>query len=86
MKPFNLKNYLNRLEYKYGRYAIHNLMPILIGAMGIVFIADFFLSAMLPRGVSLYDALVFDRAAIFSGQVWRIITFAFCRRAPARFL
>lgn len=77
MKKFSLKNYLNRLEYKYGRYAIHNLMLIIIGAMAIVFVADLMLSAVLPRGASLYGMLLFDRAAIFAGQVWRIITFAF---------
>jgi hypothetical protein len=52
-------------------------MPILIGAMAIVFVADFLLSAVLPRGASLYSALVFNRSAIFSGQLWRIITFVF---------
>lgn len=71
MKFMNVKNTLSRLEYKYGKYAIHNLMPVLIGAMGIVFIADLLLSSR----VSLYGALTFDRAAIFSGQVWRILTF-----------
>ncbi|HHW25698.1 MAG TPA: hypothetical protein PK778_02005 [Bacillota bacterium] len=76
MKRFSLKAYLARLEYRYGRYAIHNLMPIMIGAMGIVFIADFFMSSFFP-GISIYDAFVFKRADILAGQVWRVITFAF---------
>jgi Predicted membrane protein len=71
MKFTNFKNYLNKLEYKYGKYAIHNLMPVLIGAMGIVFAADLLLS----QYVSLYNAFTFDRAQIFSGQIWRVLTF-----------
>ncbi len=66
-----LKNFLNRLEYKYGKYAIHNLMPMLIGAMGIVFVADLMLSPYF----SLYNAFTFNRSAIFAGQIWRVLTF-----------
>lgn len=66
-------NFLNRMEYKYGRYAIHNLMPVLIGAMAIVFVSDL----LLARYVSLYNAFIFDRAQLLAGQWWRIITFVF---------
>jgi len=68
-----MKKLLNRLEYKYGRYAIRNLMPILIGAMAIVFVADF----MLGQKLSLLRAFTFNRSAIFAGEFWRIITFVF---------
>jgi len=66
---------LDKLDRKLGKYAIHNLMLILVGAMGIVWVMDMMLIA--ARGVSLYSTLSFDRAAILSGQVWRVFTFLF---------
>lgn len=66
---------LDRWSYKYGRYAIENLMIYIVIGMAIVFASDFLL---LPQiGVSLSSLLAFDRAAIFSGQIWRIVTFIF---------
>lgn len=67
---------LRRLEYKLAPYAINNLMTIMIGAMAIVFIADFAVAAT-GRDVSLYSWLMFDKAAIASGQIWRLFTFIF---------
>lgn len=69
------KKFLAKLEYKYSKYAIQNLMLIVVGAMAIVFVMDFIISA--ASGISVYNLLTFDRAAIFSGEVWRVITFAF---------
>ena len=69
------RNLLNRLEYKFGKYAISNLMLIVVGAMGIVFIMDLLISAAM--GISISSQLSFDRGAIFQGQIWRILTFAF---------
>ncbi len=69
-------NKLKKLEYKLAPYAIHNLMTIIIGAMAIVFIADFAVSAVNPD-VSLRGWLTFDFGAIMAGQVWRIFTFIF---------
>ncbi|MBE6611811.1 MAG: hypothetical protein E7632_04915 [Ruminococcaceae bacterium] len=66
---------LDKLEKKCGWLAIRNLMLILVGAMAIVFIMDRMLMPM--TGVSLAYTLNFDRAAILSGQVWRIFTFLF---------
>lgn len=66
---------LDRWSYKYGRYAIENLMIYIVIGMAIVFASDFLL---LPQiGVSLSSLLAFDRAAILSGQIWRIVTFIF---------
>ncbi len=71
-KKFNLR----RLEYKLAPYAITNLMTIIIGAMAIVYVADIAVAAT-GKDVSLYSWLMFDRAAIAAGQVWRIFTFIF---------
>ncbi len=69
------QNFLNKLSRKYSKFAIKNLMLILIGAMGIVFLMNLMLTRSM--GVSLYYALTFDRAAILAGEVWRIFTFLF---------
>lgn len=67
---------LRRLEYKLAPYAISNLMAIMIGAMAIVYVADIAVAST-GRDISLYSWLMFDRAAIASGQIWRIFTFIF---------
>ncbi len=69
------QNFLNRLERKFGRFAIHNLMTILVGAMGIVFIMNYAVFA--ATGQSLSGILAFDRDAILAGQIWRVFTFLF---------
>ena len=69
-------NKLKKLEYKLAPYAIKNLMTIMIGAMAIVFVADFAVSSS-GQGLSLYGWLMFDREAVMAGQVWRLFTFIF---------
>ncbi len=65
-----MKRFTYRLERIVSKIAVDNLMLILIGAMGIVYIAGI----MVPE---LYTLLYFDRALIMSGQVWRVFTFIF---------
>ncbi len=67
---------LRRLEYKLAPYAVQNLMLIMIGAMAIVYVADLAVAST-GKDVSLYSWLMFDRAAIASGQMWRLFTFIF---------
>lgn len=69
-------NKLRRLEYKLAPYAVKNLMTIMIGAMAIVFVADFAVSSANPE-LSLYEWLAFDRHMIADGQIWRLFTFIF---------
>ena len=66
---------LDRLERRFRRFAIPNLMLIIVGAMAIVFIMDFAVGN--TTGRSLISILSFDRDAILSGQVWRVLTFLF---------
>ena len=66
---------LDRLDRKFGRYAVKNLMLILVGAMAIVYVMDLMFTSSL--GVSLWSRLSFNRAAIMGGEVWRILTFLF---------
>ena len=65
-------NILNKLERKFGRYYISNLMLYIVIGTGIVF-AFWFLFPDIP----LMSYLTFDRNAILHGQIWRIVTFIF---------
>ena len=58
------------MEYKFGRFAIHNLMLYVVLSMGIVFIVHLL-------GIPVISMLMFDSAAIMRGEVWRLVTFIF---------
>ncbi len=66
---------IDKLERKFGKLAIKNLMMIIVGAMAIVFLMDIFVSA--KTGYSLWGRLMFHRESILAGEVWRIFTFIF---------
>ncbi|MDD3930710.1 MAG: hypothetical protein PHT04_00925 [Eubacteriales bacterium] len=61
----------NRLFKKLERLAIPGLMKILVIIMGVVFVLDLFFAGELTR------YLMFNRTAVFSGQIWRVISFVF---------
>lgn len=64
-------NWMNKLERKFGRYAIPNLMFYVIIMYAVGFVLD-----MVAPGV--YEAyLSLNAAAILRGQIWRIVTFLF---------
>lgn len=64
---------LDKWNRKFGRFAIHRLMTVIVCGMAVLAILDIYLSA--AKDVSLIPYLIFDRDAIFSGQVWRILSF-----------
>lgn len=67
---------LDRLEACIGRHnGIPNLMTIIIVGMAATFIADLFLPAV--TGQYMSSLLMFDKAAILRGQIWRVLTFVF---------
>lgn len=68
------KQYLRKLEYKFGRYAISNLMAVIVGTMALVYVLDYMFIARIGTMFSGY--LAFDRALILSGEIWRVFTFA----------
>ncbi|MFV0465155.1 MAG: hypothetical protein ACK5ML_03705 [Lachnospiraceae bacterium] len=63
-------NFLNKLEKKFGRYAIPNLIVWLLGAYGI----GYALSVM-NQGV--LNILTLEPYYIIRGQVWRLVTWIF---------
>ena len=62
-------NFLNKMERKYGRYAIRNLMYYII----ILYAAGFVLNLVNPS--FYYQYLSLNASAILHGQIWRIVTF-----------
>ncbi len=66
--------WLYRLEYKYGNRYIPNLMTIIVGGMAIVYFLDMFFA---PSGMLVSSFLSLNRAAVLSGQIWRLVTFVF---------
>ena len=62
-------NWMNKLERKFGKYAIPNLMYYVI----ILYAFGFVLNLFAPS--FYYEYLSLDAYAILCGQVWRILTF-----------
>jgi hypothetical protein len=65
-----MEKILARLERRFGRYAIHNLIGLIVGGMAIVWV----LSLLKPE---FQDQLSLDIRAVRHGQVWRLVTFLF---------
>jgi len=62
-------NWFSKLERKYGKYAIKNLMFYIIALYAFGFIINLFYPTVYVAYFSL------DAEAILHGQIWRIITF-----------
>lgn len=63
-------SFFNKLERKYGRYAIKNLMNYII----VLYIIGWFIEIINPAFYA--DFLALDVAAVIhQGQVWRLVTF-----------
>lgn len=60
-------NWMNKLERKWGRYAIPNISRFLIIAMGIGYVIQY-------AAPQLMSFLSFSPYYIFRGQVWRLVT------------
>jgi len=70
--------WLDKLERKYSKYAIPNLIQYIVGGMAIVFVFS-----VLNPGIS--SALYFSPVAVLQGQVWRILTFLVLPRTGSFF-
>lgn len=65
-------NFFRKLEYKYGKFAIRNLMYYII----MMYLAGILISFINPQFYALYLSL--DARAILQGQVWRLVSFLIC--------
>lgn len=68
-----LNQILFRMERKFGKFAVPNLMNFIVAGMAIVYILD--IVAGPAKGVYFSEWIYFDRDLIFHGQIWRIISF-----------
>lgn len=66
---------LDKLDRKLGRYALRNLMLIIVVGTGAVWLLETIVAT--KTGVSILYYLTFDKERIFSGEVWRVVTFLF---------
>lgn len=65
-----MNQWLNKMERKFGRYAIPDLMLYVSVSMVAVYVFD-----IMPTGFHLGSKLALIPSAILRGEVWRLITF-----------
>jgi len=65
-----MERLLSRLERRFGRLAIPNLIGLIVGGMAIVFV----LTLLKPE---FQSRLTLDLHAVRRGEVWRLVTFLF---------
>lgn len=65
-------NWQDKLERKYRRFAVRDLMAYVSTGMVLVFVFG-----LIQNGAALTRMISLDRAAILRGQVWRLVTFIF---------
>lgn len=65
-------NWINKLERKFGRYSIKNLICYVIGLNALVFVFAYL------NGVgTVVGTLILDPYLVLQGQVWRLVTYLF---------
>ncbi len=62
-------NWIDKLERKFGRYAIHNLMYYIIILYALGYVIQLFAPGLYAAYLSL------SPSAILHGQIWRLVTF-----------
>lgn len=66
-----MSRWLDKLEYKFRRLGIENLMIYITGTMLVVYLAENLLRMPVSNLIALYWP------AVMQGQVWRVLTFIF---------
>lgn len=64
-------NWLTKLEQRYGRWCIPNLISLLVGGQIVVYAVELFVDR------SIFMKLALLRAPLFAGQIWRLVSFLF---------
>lgn len=65
---------LDRLEKRFGRYAVENTTLVLIGGQALIFMAQYVVDG---GAGALFERLTLDPAKVFQGEAWRLVTFLF---------
>ena len=64
--------WINKLERKYGKYGIKNLMLYIVAIQGLVYVLNYYYApGVIIENIALYPWKVFE------GEIWRLITFIF---------
>lgn len=66
-----MNNWLNKLERRFGRFGVPNLMMYITSTTLVLTLVEMF------GGVPISSWLSFSRTLILEGQVWRLVTFLF---------
>lgn len=66
---------LDKLDRKFGRYALRNLMTVIVIGTAIVWLLNMIVYSR--TGVNITAWLYFNKTAILNGEVWRVISFVF---------
>ena len=61
-------NWISRLERKYGRFCIPNLISLIVGGQILVYAIELFVNQFISSYLGL------SRGLLLMGQVWRLIT------------
>ena len=64
--------WVDKLERRFGRIAIHDLMMAIVIGQAVVFLSEFFMP-----GLGIWSKLSLYMPAVLQGEVWRLITFIF---------
>ena len=64
--------WIDKLDRRFGRFAIHDLMMAVVIGQAVVFLADFFLP-----GLGIWSSLALNMSAVLQGEIWRVITIIF---------
>lgn len=64
-------NWLSKLERRYGRFCIPNLIEVLVAGQIVVYAVELFVNQYIT-----YDLMLL-RQGLMAGQLWRLITFVF---------
>ena len=67
-----MNKWVYRLERRFGRICIQNLMLVIIVGQAMVYLAT-----VLTPGLGLVSQLSLSWPAVMRGQVWRLLTFVF---------
>lgn len=64
-------NWLSKLERRYGRFCIPNLISVLIAGQIVVYAVELFVNQYIAAELMLL------RTGLMAGQLWRLVTFIF---------
>ena len=68
-------SFLDKLDRKFGRYALKNLMTVIVVGKALVWLLETLVYTR--TGVLITSWLSFECEAILHGEIWRVLTFVF---------